>query len=147
MTDRKQKTEELIEGMGLLRRYMVFRDIDFMKTPRITPSQFSVLFLIGQHSESSVKEIAEVLHISSSATTQLVDRLVKNGYVERREQVEDRRAVALTLSKKTKDIVEKMRKQMVQKILEVFEVLSNREFDQFCAIHNKIVLRFSNKKQ
>lgn len=145
MTDRKQKIEELMERMGSLKRYMEPRGVDFLKTPRITPAQCSVLFLIRQHSESSVKEIAEVLHISSSATTQLVDGLVKNGYVERREQAEDRRAVALTLSKKTENTVEKIRKQMVQKILEVFEVLSGEEFDQFCAIHNKIARQFPSK--
>ncbi len=131
--------------MGSLRRNMAFRDTDSTKTPRITPSQWGVVMLIGQRGATSVKEVADALHIRSSAVTQLVDGLVESGYVERKEHAKDRRAVVLTLSKKTKNQVEKMKGHMVKKFLEMFEVLSDKEFDQFCTLHRKIAQRFSSK--
>ncbi len=145
MTDRKQQMEELVESLGSLRRNMSSRGIDSMKTPRITYSQWGVVMLIGQRGAISVKEAADTLRIRSSAVTQLVDGLVESGYVERKEHAKDRRAVILTLSKKTKSQVEKMKGHMVKKFLEMFEVLSDKEFDQFCTLHRKIAQRFSSK--
>ena len=145
MIDRKQKIGELLEGMRSLRRSMTFRGIGSPAMPRITPSQWGVLMLIEQRGEISVKEAATALRISSSASTQLVDGLVKSNYVERETHTEDRRAVVLTLSKKMKKQVEKMKGQMIQKFLEVFEVLTDKEFNQYCSLHRKILQRFSNK--
>jgi len=145
MTNRKQQIEELVESMGSLKRNMTSCGIDSTKTPRITPSQWSVVMLISQRGVTSVKELADALNIRSSAVTQLVDGLVENEYVERKEHAEDRRAVALTLSKKTKNQVEKMRVHMVKKFLEMFDILNDKEFDQFCNLHKKIAQRFLNK--
>lgn len=145
MLSRKQKLEELLESFGSLRRMMAFRGTDYATVPRITPSQWGVIMLVQQRGESSVKDIARTLHVSSSAATQLVDGLVKSGYVAREEHAKDRRAVVLTLSKKTKNQVVKMKKRMIQKFLQVFKVLTEKEFNQYYALHKKIVQRFSNK--
>ena len=101
--------------------------------------------LIIQRGKVSVKEVAQTLHVSSSATTQLVDGLVKSGYVKREEDAKDRRTVVLSLSQKTKKRVEEMKKQMVQKFLKVFEVLTDKEFNQFCILHAKVAQRFLNE--
>ena len=145
MTNRKRQIEELLEGMASMKRNMPFRGIESNKMPRITPSQWGVVMLMGQRGKASIKEVADALHMTSSAVTQLVDGLVENGYVEREERAEDRRGVVLTLSKKTKSQIEKMKGQMVKKFLEVFEVLTDEEFDQFCALQKKISTRFSSK--
>ena len=147
MTNRKQKIEELVESMSSFKRNMAFRGIGEHKAPKITPSQWGVLMLIGQSSEVSVKEVASILHISSSATTQLVDGLVKNGYVIRKEQIKDRRAVVLTLSQKTKNQFEKMKTQMIQSFLGIFEALTDKEFNQFCFLHKKIAQGFLKKNK
>lgn len=146
MKNRKPKIEELLEGMSSMRRNMPFRSIGSSKMPRITPSQWNVVMLIGQRDRVSMKEAADALHMTGSAVTQLVDGLVENGYVKREESAEDRRTVMLVLSKKTKNRVAKMKENMVKRFLEVFEVLTDAEFDQFCALQKKISQRFSSKK-
>ena len=146
MKDRKAQIQELLEGMSAMRRNMPFRGIESNKMPRITPSQWGVVMLIGQRGKVSMKEVAKTLHMTSSAVTQLVDGLVENGYVIRQENTEDRRTVMLTLSKKTKNQVAKMREHMVKRFLEVFEVLTDEEFDQFCALQKRISQGFSSKK-
>lgn len=139
MTTRKQKIEELMESFKSLRRSMAFRPIGSAKMPRITPSQWGVLLLIGHRGESTVTDIAKSLGTSRSAATQLIDGLVANGHVEREEHAEDRRRVALTLSPKTKKQVEKMKKQSVEQFLTFFEALDDKEFDQYIALNKKIV--------
>ena len=143
--NREQKIKELMEGLQSLKRSMKFHSIGAGKIPRITPSQWGALMIIDGRKESTIKDIANALNITSSATTQLVDGLVANGYVIRKENAEDRRQVSLTLSNKTKTQVESMKKQFNKKFLKFFEVLDDKEFDQFVLLCKKIFERHSNK--
>ena len=145
MTNRKQKIEELMENFQSPKRTMVFHATPSMKIPRITPSQWGVLMFALQRGESTVKDVAKALGITSSAATQLIDGLVVNGYVTRGELTEDRRKVTLTLSNKTKKQVEKMKKQALQKFLKFFEVLNDKEFDQYILFNKKIVEKLLKK--
>jgi DNA-binding MarR family transcriptional regulator len=147
MIHREQKVKELMESFHSLRRSMAFKPTRATKMPRITPSQWGVLMLIGRPEESTVKDVAKALRISSSAATQLIDGLVVSGYVVREEHAEDRRRVMLTLSSKTKSQFEKMKKQSVERFLKFFEALNDKEFDQYIALNKKIVERLSKNKR
>ncbi len=146
MLNRKQKIEELMEGLQSFRRTMIFHGIPSAKMPRVTPSQWIVLHFVAQRGENSIKDVAHALNITSSAATQLVDGLVRSGYMIREIDSKDRRLVMLTLSKKTKNQVERMKKEALQKFLNIFKVLNNKEFDQYYALNKKIVQRLLNKK-
>ncbi len=139
MTDRKQKIKELMEDFKTLRRAVVFDIPRSINIPRITPSQWGALMCIEQHGESTVKDVAKTLGITSSASTQLIDGLVASGYVTRKTDKNDRRAVTLTLSKRTRAKVDKMKKQIQSKFFKFFEVLSDKEFDQYIRLNKKIV--------
>jgi DNA-binding MarR family transcriptional regulator len=145
MISRKQKVEALMESIHSMRRRMIFRSAGSRKTPRITSSQWGALMAIEQHGSSTLKDMAESLGITSSAATQLVDGLVASEYVTRGTNVEDRRAITLTLSKKTKEHITKMKKQMLQKFLNFFDVLNDTELDQFLLLNKKIVAGFLKK--
>lgn len=145
MENRKKKIKELLESFGSLRHHMSFRSVGSVNMPRITPSQWGALMIIEQRGESTLKDMAKTLGITSSAATQLVDGLVTNGYVMRKTHERDRRAVTLTLSKKTKAEVDKMKKQALQKFLEFFEVLNDKELNQYILLNKKIVERLLKK--
>lgn len=145
MNKRKQKIEELIRNFQPLRRAMALGTTRYTKTPRITPSQWGVLMLMEQLGESTVKNVAKALGITSSATTQLIDGLVASGYVVREIDKKDRRAVTLTLSKKTKTEVNKMKKEGLQKFMKFFEDLNDKELDQYILLNRKIVERLLKK--
>lgn len=145
MINRKQKVEELLENIHSLRRTMVFHTSPIVKIPRITSSQWGVLMFVEHRSESTVKDVAKALGISSSATTQLIDGLVASGYIMRKTSTLDRRTVILTLSKKTKTQVDKMKKEGLQKFLKLFEVLNDKEFDQYILLNKKIVEKLFKK--
>lgn len=142
MENRKNKIKELLENLGSLRRHMTFCSTDSGKMPRITPSQLEVLMFVEQYGESTVKDVAKALGITSSAATQLIDGLVTSGYVIRGEHTEDRRKVILMLSNKTKKQVEKMKNQGIQQFLKFFKVLNDKEFDQYILLNKKIVEKF-----
>lgn len=145
MNKRKQKVEELIRNFQPLRYAMALPTTRHEGIPRITSSQWGVLMLVEQFGESTVKDVAKALSITSSAATQLIDGLVTNGYVVREIHTKDRRAVILTLSKKTKIRVNKMKKEVLQKFLKFFEVLNDKELDQYILLNKKIVERLLKK--
>jgi DNA-binding MarR family transcriptional regulator len=146
MATRRQKIEELMGEMQSLRRSMAFRPLGLRKTPRITPSQWGVIRILGQKDGTTVKDVAHSLRISSSAATQLIDGLVDSGYVAREEHAEDRRRVTLTLSAKSRNQIEKMRKQGVEQFLKFFKALNDKEFDQYIRLSKKITGQFRKQK-
>ena len=136
-----------MENFRSLKRSMMFQTAGTVKIPRITHAQWGVLMIIeGGGRDSTVKNVAKALSITSSAATQLIDGLVENGYVVREEHSEDRRKVTLALSNKTKKQVGKMKGERLDRFIKLFKVLSDEEFDQFIFLNKKIVENVVNKK-
>ncbi|OIO30375.1 hypothetical protein AUJ77_03290 [Candidatus Nomurabacteria bacterium CG1_02_43_90] len=138
MNSRKEKIEELIEAIGELKRNITFCPAGIGKRASLTPSQWRALTAIELGKGATTKDLARELGITSSATTQVVDALVVNGYVTREAQKEDRRMVTLVLSGKTKKLVEEMKKQVLENFTNLFKDLNERELDQFILLNKKI---------
>lgn len=88
--------EQVIE---LVRKYQ-FRDRNAICCHGVSVSQCYLLEELSRHGKASPSELAEVLCITGSTVTRLVDQLVDKGHVERIEDPDDRRVrrVALTAS-------------------------------------------------
>jgi DNA-binding MarR family transcriptional regulator len=61
-------------------------------------TQLAAMYAIGAPATMTVGELAEQLDRSPSATSRLVNGLVRHGYVERAEEVADRRQRVLSLT-------------------------------------------------
>ncbi len=142
MKDREQKVAELMEDFHSLKHSMAFQPPRNTSVPHITPSQWSALMVVGTHIGSTVKDVAASLCITSSAATQLVDGLVKSGYVLRQPSKKDRRTVQLILPKKTSVQMEKMKRQFLRKFVDLFDVLDDEEFDLYLKLNKKITHKF-----
>lgn len=136
MNDRKQKVKEFIDIFQTLQRVKGFRP---PLIPHITPAQWGVLMVLDTQGKSNVKDIASTLKISSSAATQLIDGLVAHGYVVRQEDTNDRRRIILFISKKSEKEISRIKKQIIEKFLTSFSVLSDAELDQLILLNKKIV--------
>lgn len=137
-THRKRKVIELMERLQAVRRGMAFGAVG-SGAARITPAQWSALILVGERKACGVKDIAEALRITSSAATQLVNGLVRGGHLVRKESKEDGRAVALSLSPRTKARLRTMRSAALKRTLELLEALSDRELGHYLALTTKIL--------
>jgi DNA-binding MarR family transcriptional regulator len=65
-----------------------------------TPHQRQAVVVLARRGGLSMSELARHLMISPSSATELVDRLVERGWVERQPDPGDRRAVVIRLSAK-----------------------------------------------
>jgi DNA-binding MarR family transcriptional regulator len=104
----------------------------------LTVGQTFILFDLLDNDGSSVKDIAERVQVDSPAITGFVDRLIREGLVERFVDKEDRRAmkihltpkgrelavtllpVAQTLNKKIEELVGK---KEIKKLLQILDII------------------------
>jgi DNA-binding MarR family transcriptional regulator len=70
-----------------------WRDLD------ISMQQLRAMFFLREEEEASVGRLAELFGFGLPAASLLADRLVRAGYVERREDPADRRRVLLSLTR------------------------------------------------
>ena len=64
----------------------------------ITIKDMHTIAAISMYETRTVSQVAEMVHLTPSAMTSVIDKLVKKGYVERRRDDEDRRVVHLVLT-------------------------------------------------
>ena len=77
----------------------------FAKSTGLSMSQFSILMQLHHKGPCGMSEISDRFDITAAAASQLVDKLVHAGYLERTEDPSDRRAKLLTLSVKGSEFV------------------------------------------
>ncbi|MBK8616976.1 MAG: MarR family transcriptional regulator [Anaerolineales bacterium] len=70
----------------------------FAKSTGLSMPQFSILMQLHHKGPCGISEISERFDVTAAAASQLVDKLVQAGYLERAEDPADRRAKLLTLS-------------------------------------------------
>ena len=77
-----------------------------VKATGMSMPQFSILMQLNYRGPCGISEISERFEISNAASSQLVERLVQNGLIERAEDPDDRRAKLIKLSSKGKKFIE-----------------------------------------
>lgn len=83
--------------------------------------------------------LATELRISAPAVTQLTDRLIRKGLIERQTAVNDRRCVMVALSAKGRQLVEQFRSRRGQVFGAALEHLDETEQEQFVGALEKVI--------
>ena len=95
----------------------------FMERGKMYRGQGMMLMFISDHEGMAHSEVAERLNISPAATTKVIKRLEKEGYLQRRSDEHDERISRVFLMPKGKSIIEGIR--------ESFRRLDDRTFQGF----------------
>lgn len=102
------------------------------------------LSVIREHEGIGIKKIAEVLGVSSSAATQLVDELERNKFVTRNISKEDKRVLHISLSEKAHTELQRMTQARIEAFAKFFEVLGDKEFSSYVSLNKKIISRIQS---
>jgi DNA-binding MarR family transcriptional regulator len=78
----------------------------FAKSSGLSMPQFSIIMQLHHRGACGISDISDGFQITNAAASQLVDKLVQSGYLERTEDPSDRRARLLNLSAKGRKLVE-----------------------------------------
>jgi len=141
--NRKRLLEDILESFHSIKQALA-RHAVAKRAFFATSSQGLVFFFIARRGTLGVKEIAAGLNITSSAATQLIDRLVRKGYLSRKENPGDRRALMITLSPKGKRHFGLLQKEGVKKMSLLFEILKEDEVEEYYRLNRKIASALSS---
>ena len=78
----------------------------FAKSTGLSMPQFSLLMQMHYKGACGMSEVSERFEITPAAASQLVDKLVQNGFIERDEDPKDRRAKLLNLTDKGRKLIQ-----------------------------------------
>src|ERR1700761_2270526 len=106
----------------------VFQDFAArMDGANVTPGQFGVLALIEANAGLSQTQLAEILGIDRSTLVAVIDKLERQGLVERAARPNDRRSHALRLSRQGQSRFEALARQVKKHESRIARRLSARE--------------------
>ena len=120
---------ELPLGRALFRvmRSMMFDDRPAAELDALPLAQLRLLWTVHHSQEATMKDFSERLCVSQSTVTQLADRLVKRGLVDRLADVSDRRVVRLRISEAGKLLLEEADRQRKSTLYAVWKTLTATE--------------------
>ncbi len=99
-------TQAMQEWSGVFARRTIHDFMGFTHEYGISMPQINVLMRLYYRGPTSILAVRQELYGSRAAATQLVDKLVQMGLVERSEAPEDRRVKLIRLTEKGREMVE-----------------------------------------
>ncbi len=98
---------------------------------KVTPGQLAILFLLKGKNRQSMTDLSQGLEIDNSAMTRLIDRLEKNGLVERNNSTNDRREYHIIITEAGILETERVKKVIVAINKKIEDEFSLKELDEF----------------
>jgi DNA-binding MarR family transcriptional regulator len=100
--------------------------------------QCIILDSLDRTGESSMSDLAKSMGVTTAAMTGIVDRLVRDGYVTRVSDPDDRRVVKIKLTTKGERVVKTLHEHRRQMMVKLFGVLSQTEREDYLRILTRI---------
>ena len=101
--------------------------------------EFKVLLKLDRHGAMTAGELADVLSLSSGATTNRLDGLEEAGYLTRTRDPEDRRSVLVDVTASGRDVLERIVEAQGSEERDLLAVLSPAEHDRLNELLRAIV--------
>lgn len=105
------------------------RGRDILADFDITPPQFNALLILRNEGKLTIGELGEKMYLACSTATDLIDRMERNGLVERMRDSNDRRVIRLQVKDKGTEMHEAVmtaRKRYLSSVLEKISVEETR---------------------
>ena len=143
MPTRKQSISKILGGFQVIRRAMLRQMAEQQANDQdentVTLAQQMTLLTVAARGAVSVKEIAKARMISSSAATQVVDSLVKKGFLIRSQDEQDRRASVVALGPAYQKIADAHAGNAATYLTPIFSSLSKQELEEYERLNTKLV--------
>src|SRR5574341_158536 len=106
MTDQAQLSRNIRQWMDVFMHRPMRGWPHHVKASGMSMPQFSILMQLHYKGSCGISEISERFEVTTAAASQLVERLVQSGLIERSEHPDDRRAKQIQLSNKGRKLIE-----------------------------------------
>ncbi len=106
--------------------------------PDLTFTQCNVVMAVQEMGELSLKELADVLHVSRPSASTMVDRLVEMGFLIREQAEVDRREVRIRLSEEGYLQFQQLEEEILCYITELLTKLGPAYSAQWCDVYSRV---------
>lgn len=134
--------EKVISTIELIQKKLRAAMRSALGGEELSPNEIEVLVFLWQKKEddtyNTAREIARVRGRSRSLVSKSVDSLVKRGYIQARQDREDRRVVRLSLLPRAEDTVEKLARAREQFLNRLCAGITQEEFQALHDIMKKV---------
>jgi DNA-binding MarR family transcriptional regulator len=134
--------EDAVIKVERLLRHVAFiikkRGRDILVDFGITSPQFSALLALREHPNITMGELCDKLFLACSTATDLVDRMEKNGFLERKRDTQDRRVIRLSMSEMGKRVISEVVAARRRYVSSILEKLTEEEINQLAQSLNRL---------
>ena len=127
-------SDQVVEIMPVISREFYKRNTAEFYKMKITRPQFIVLEILHREGQSRMTDLARLINVSTAAMTGIVDRLVRDSYVARASDPDDRRIIKVGLTAKGSRAVKNIIDQRKQIFSRIFGVLSQEDREGYLKI-------------
>lgn len=106
MSSTLQLMQTIRHFMDIAMHHSMHERTHLAKIIGLSMPQLGILFQLHYRGTCGISELSEKFDITNAATSQLVDKLVQSGFVQREEDPHDRRAKLLNLTEKGKELIQ-----------------------------------------
>lgn len=127
MSDSKQLSDSLRQWMDVTSHRSMQDQARYIKSMGFSMAQFFLLMRVFYKKQCGISNLSEHMEITAAAASQMVDKLVQAGLLERAEDPQDRRVKQVTLSAKGRRLIEKSIEERFRWLDSIIHGLSSQE--------------------
>ncbi|MEA1975756.1 MAG: MarR family winged helix-turn-helix transcriptional regulator [Bacillota bacterium] len=118
-----------------LHKYLKYK----LKDIKIKKEEAHFLHYICKNKDIEQNKLTKHFHINKSTTTRKVKKLIANGYIERKKDINDNRKYILSATKSGEELSNKIIRIFNEWNFEITKDLTYKESEQFKLLTNKII--------
>ena len=126
--------DKVSETMAVISREFVKQQATEFYKLKVTVPQLAILELLYKSGELNMSDMARYMNVTTAAMTGIVDRLVRDGYVTRSHDTDDRRVIKIKLTSKGSSAVKSIMEQKRRLMTRVFGTLSHAQREDYLKI-------------
>src|SRR6266496_2566683 len=130
MISSPQLTQTIRQFMDIAMHHSMRERSHFAKAIGLSIPQFGILMQLHYRGNCGITDIGDRFDITSAAASQLVDKLVQNGLIQREEDPHDRRAKLLNLTEKGQEMIKQGTERRYRWVEALAQKLSAEEREQ-----------------
>ena len=134
----RSECEKLADIFAVLQRCFLLKLSKELTRGKVSFPQYFLLGFLTQAQSLTMTEIASKMSHTTAAATGMVDRLEKLGYILRARSSDDRRKIAVQITPTGTALVQRIRADMVNNLMEMMKSLEPAEQKMWLQIYSKI---------
>jgi DNA-binding MarR family transcriptional regulator len=150
-----EAAEKIVESIPNMMRaiFLANRDVNFESDDKLSMQHYQLLNVVREVGECTVNELKNILKLAQSTVSQHLSKLLKSGYIDLIIDQYDRRKTIVRITNDGIEILEKKKKEFIQKHCYYLELLDKEDrkkiveaYEVISEITSKVIDILKNKK-